>query len=388
LEDVDRIMGFAKLDGSDFQNNVQCLNFVSGLDNTSIQLMEVTPSILTALEQGETVTFRGQEADSAVLCTETLTYDVRSKETSNNLLVLPSSVIPDKKQEDGQTDRHVTHRQVVGMIQEYFEVLPARPRTYKLKELLSDNIFSGVECEDDDMHQGKKYTLSELRDCIQASDAQLRAGLYAIEACCVSGFWRLIDFDLRGQILDHMLGLCDEQGWPITCIPCAAVCDTLQDLYPRSVVLHILQCFSDCGPAEEEAEHYSLSEDKICRYYAENLLKETEKMCLEDFESAWQISVPESFKTSLYQLQGLALVDRESRPAVVRYFPVNTLPDNTQDRFDTLFMERPKWTLDEITPYIKDITTDKLGVGALLMKYCRGSMQNGVKVYNSKKTLS
>ena len=55
-------------------------------------------------------------------------------------------------------------------------------------------------------------------------------------------------------------------------------------------------------------------------------------------------------------------------------------------RFNYLFDRRKKWTLDEISPYVSDLTTDKLDVGALLTKYSRASMHNGVKVFSSRRT--
>ena len=58
----------------------------------------------------------------------------------------------------------------------------------------------------------------------------------------------------------------------------------------------------------------------------------------------------------------------------------------TSPRFDYLFDTRKKWTLEEISPYVCDLTTDKLDVGALLTKYSRASMHNGVKVFSSRRT--
>ena len=36
----------------------------------------------------------------------------------------------------------------------------------------------------------------------------------------------------------------------------------------------------------------------------------------------------------------------------------------------------------------RDLVTEKLSIGAMLTKYTRSSMLNGIKVYNSKKPLS
>ena len=49
----------------------------------------------------------------------------------------------------------------------------------------------------------------------------------------------------------------------------------------------------------------------------------------------------------------MALMDRDSKPPVIRYFPETQLPEGMEERFDVLFRTKEKWTAQEITPYIK-----------------------------------
>ena len=51
--DVERILGFAKLERGDFLATVQCLSFEAQLDNESVQLMEVDKVILDHLKAGD-----------------------------------------------------------------------------------------------------------------------------------------------------------------------------------------------------------------------------------------------------------------------------------------------------------------------------------------------
>ena len=67
------------------------------------------------------------------------------------------------------------------------------------------------------------------------------------------------------------------------------------------------------------------------------------------------------FKADLNQLQGLSLVDNEQ----IRHFPENKLPINVQERLALLFNTKTKWSLDEITPFMTNMTTHKLNVKAL-----------------------
>ena len=101
----------------------------------------------------------------------------------------------------------------------------------------------------------------------------------------------------------------------------------------------------------------------------------------------WQESLPiiddeneENFKVEIKQLEGLALVDQEQ----IRFFPESKLPINIQERLVVLFDTKEKWTLDEITPFVINLTTQKLNVKALLTKYARASRVNGVQLFSSK----
>ena len=77
---------------------------------------------------------------------------------------------------------------------------------------------------------------------------------------------------------------------------------------------------------------------------------------------------------------GLALVTKDQ----IRYFPEANLPIVIQDRLSILFSTKEKWTLDEITPFVINMTTPKLNVKALLTKYARGTRVNGEQVFCSK----
>lgn len=57
-------------------------------------------------------------------------------------------------------------------------------------------------------------------------------------------------------------------------------------------------------------------------------------------------SISSSFK-------GLALVDKSSRPETISLLNVEDLPEDNQERFNSLFAIREKWTEADIAPYIQ-----------------------------------
>jgi sister chromatid cohesion protein DCC1 len=58
-------------------------------------------------------------------------------------------------------------------------------------------------------------------------------------------------------------------------------------------------------------------------------------------------------QTSEKYLEGIALMDRNSKPEVIWYFSEIDLPEDINERIRILFQTREKWTLDEIRPYIQ-----------------------------------
>nr|XP_003480246.1 sister chromatid cohesion protein DCC1 [Cavia porcellus] len=153
------------------------------------------------------------------------------------------------------------------------------------------------------------------------------------------------------------------------------------------MIEHCLKCYGRKYVDEGEV-YFELSADKICRATAQMLLQNAVKFNLAEFQAVWQQSVPEGMVTSLDQLKGLALVDRHSRPEIIFLLKVDDLPEGNQERFNALFSVREKWTEEDIAPYIQDLCGEKQTIGALLTKYSRSSVQNGVKVYNSRRPLS
>lgn len=84
VEDVDKVIVHAKLEVSDLLPVSQIVNFSTELlDQTKVKFMEVDAKLAETLAVGDTLTFRGDGEDNAVLCTDHSTYDIKEAETSN-----------------------------------------------------------------------------------------------------------------------------------------------------------------------------------------------------------------------------------------------------------------------------------------------------------------
>eukprot|EP00057_Strongylocentrotus_purpuratus_P001139 XP_001194603.3 PREDICTED: sister chromatid cohesion protein DCC1 [Strongylocentrotus purpuratus] len=231
-----------------------------------------------------------------------------------------------------------------------------------------------------------------LLDIVQAREGELRDELISMKACLIDGHWRVLDFDYESQVLTHILSLVQENSWSYDEVPLEETLSTLENLEPRPILEHCLKCCGDFtrGKNDDGSEEamYSLDPDKVCRLFAEMLLRPADKFNLTEFLEVWQQSVPEGMVTTEQQLKGLALIDRSCSPPVTWHFPLSDLPENERERFDVLFKTKERWTLDEITSYIEDLSTEKLSVGALLQRNCRTSLNAaGIRVYNTKRPI-
>jgi len=83
-------------------------------------------------------------------------------------------------------------------------------------------------------------------------------------------------------------------------------------------------------------------------------------------------------------LSGIAFLESETQPAVIRYFPVQNLSEDIKVRFEELFEAKDRWSLEEITPYIEPLTVGKLTVSVLVMKHARSFSSSGVKYFTRK----
>jgi len=96
----------------------------------------------------------------------------------------------------------------------------------------------------------------------------------------------------------------------------------------------------------------------------------------------WELSLKYDFKPLLEMLEGIAIID--SKNNMIKYFPLTNLPGSDDQRFESLFSFKPKWSHQEILPYIKDLFIPGSSIDQLLTKYTRISSSLGETFYSSK----
>ncbi|KAG9328989.1 hypothetical protein JZ751_013485 [Albula glossodonta] len=387
LEEVQATTKIAKLKQEDLQPTIHCLSFSDHVSSGDYCLMELDEMLCKHIESGKSLVVRGDKDEYAVLCSEDKTYDLKIADTSNLLLLIPGCKTPDQLPAD-QGSPHLVHSQIWGFSNSYWELRRQRPKLKKLKKLLMESPYEGSPLSQEPASSEQKYTMEDLLERIQASEEEILAQLDRIHACKIDGFWRILDFDYEMKLLGHVTQLVDSESWAFSKVPLSICLQELGPLEPQEMIEHCLNCYGRRYTDEEGEVCFALNEDRVCQATARMLLQNAVKFNLREFQEVWQQSVPEGMSTRLDQLRGVALLDRTSRPETVCLLRVEDLPEDTVERFTCLFSMREKWTEDDITPYIQDLCGEKQTTGALLTKYARSSMQNGVKVYNSRRPVA
>ncbi|XP_047455359.1 sister chromatid cohesion protein DCC1 [Mugil cephalus] len=386
LEEVKATLEIAKLKEEDLQGTIHCLSFGENVSSADYCLMELDDTLCKHIEAGQSLVIRGDKDERAVLCSDDKTYDLKIADTSNVLLFVPDCRTPDQLS-SSQDNAHVVHAQIWGFCNSYWELRKQRPKLKKLKKLLLENPYEGPTLRGQEENTENRYTMEDLLERIQASEEELKTHLETIHACQIDGYWRVLDFDYEMKLLGHVTQLVDSESWSFNKVPLQTSLEELAPLEPREMIEHCLNCYGERYTENDEV-FYALSEDKVCRGIALMLLQNAVKFNLSEFQEVWQQSVPEGMSTRLDQLKSLALVDRNSHPETICLLRVEDLSEDTVERFNHLFTLREKWTEEDITPYIQDLCGEKQTTGALLTKYARSSMQNGIKVFNSRRPVA
>ncbi|XP_043544908.1 sister chromatid cohesion protein DCC1 isoform X1 [Chiloscyllium plagiosum] len=384
LPQIRATLQVAKLDPSELKPTVQCLSFSERCSSEDYCLMEVDETLCKHIESGQSLIIRGDMDEHAVLCSEDKTYDLKIADTSNMLLIIPDCKTPDQLGSESSSE-HLIHCQIYGFAKSYWELKRTRPKLKKLKKLLMENQYEGPSSEKERNSTYSKYTKEDLMERIQASEQEIMQQLQQIHACRIEGYWRILEFEYEIKLLSHVTQLVDSESWSFSKIPLAICLQELEILEPREMIEHCLNCYGKRYTNEAEEVFYAINEDEVCKSIALMLLRNAVKFNLSEFEEVWQQSVPEGMSTRLDQLKGIALVDRNSRPQVIFQLNVEDLPENIQERFNSLFSIRAKWTEEDIAPYIQGLCGEKQTIGTLLTKYARSSMQNGMKVFSSRR---
>lgn len=362
--------------------------------------------MLAAIESGDKLQFKGGLNEKVVICTSSKTYEVRNAEQSNSLLVVPNLLLGpetndgivesppsgainkslDKSLEDDENmssqlseEHEIQHKKILNIFYNYLECKPTKPKSRKVHELLKLTMYSGPENEDS-TDRKSLFTHRQLLNTIQCSAAEFDELLVKLRCFEIDGFMRILDYTYEYRVVAAMLSLINENSWQSDEIELDETINALEGIIPSEITKNIFN-FYTCSL---DGGKFRYREDLVCRIVAQNVLVDDLKFHISEFVETCQSALPEGMTMDVQHLAGLAVFDRDCRQPWVRGLFEENLPMNLAERLKILFKQKPRWTFDEIAPFVEVFATANLSVTSLLAKSLRSLVENGVRYYLSK----
>ncbi|KAL5288164.1 DSCC1 family protein [Megaselia abdita] len=403
LEDVHEILKHAKVDEKTLTPLSQALYYPDE-ELPDLKLVELDPHLLAQIQEGNTLYFKGALDEKVVLCTDEKTYEVKTAEISNSLLVVPdlkfgqqtstsplkspknqkgnssfNNSLNDSTEED-HSNRTLEAKKVKKIFHEYFELKEIKPRYKKIGDLLQLTRYSGPENEFCIDHK-LLFTYDELFATTQCSRKEFNEGLRLYRAIELDGFFRMMDYEYEYRIVNQMVQLINENSWGLEHIDRNSTYKSLVGIAPKEIVEGLFEIYTTHS---EIIGKYKYREDLVARIVAQNILQPGLKFHIDEFMSTWQEALPEGMSVDESYLRGLGVIDRESSSPYIKSLAAENMPTDIYERLKMLFKIKARWTLDEMSPYMEYFETVTMSVPTLLTKYARTLQVNGVRYFVSK----
>ncbi|KAG8746962.1 hypothetical protein FRC10_002761 [Ceratobasidium sp. 414] len=353
-------------------------------------LVELPPDIVDLVKQGKpNITIRGQPDDDAVFCTQDKTYALRSVTLSNNFLIVSAASGSALGSKSVETNDLV----ITGEAAEILELVPTVPR---LENILSH--LKGCEYHDDESDEEtyesnvndplrrRRVTLESLRATVQASDTELEDGLRKAKVLNLNGTLRPLPATYLAEILVTTLLTIASRGLPRPPkpIPLGELMVHLEDDFQHSpAVVEQVATWYGIVSGKGDKQTWEADIKGIVGDIGIGLLRRQDAQLEEQqFLMDWREQVGDLFAAhvDVALLEGNCLFTPilASRAAIdgissntLSYYPRSALPSDPAQRFQSLFLTRPKWRVEEVQTYLEDIAVDKKERERLMLKYTR-----------------
>ena len=223
---------------------------------------------------------------------------------------------------------------------------PIKPKLQSLRNMLARYPYKGNKFELSKEPAG--FTFTELKDTIQASEEEILCKLQELMAVKIKNRWRLLDVTFLFGWVSHLDSILRERQIALDDVSVDEVEDWMALYDVAEANSKCISLFMD-----QSAGGLRWNQVAVSQLFALYLLPEMRAFDSRDFFNAWQQSMPVGVKTCEEYLYGVALVDYDSTPTLVKYLPEFELPEDINERLEVLFRTKAKWTLQAITPYIQ-----------------------------------
>ncbi|CAE7206119.1 unnamed protein product [Rhizoctonia solani] len=357
-------------------------------------LVELPPDIVELAKQGQAnLSIRGRPDDEAVLCTQSKTYAIRSVALSNSVLIMSNGGSNSKPCDSAieLLEPNETNTLVIsGEVSEILELVPTVPRLESVLKHLRGCEWNDDESDEEtyesnvnDPLRRRRVTLDELRDLVQASDLELEEGLRKAKILNLSGTLRPLPASSLTEILVTLLLTIASTGLPRPPkpIPLLKLIQNIEDEFQVNpdIMEHIASWYG-VVTGKGDKRMWQADIKAIIGDIGVGILRRAEEHVEQvELVERWKEQVGDMFTEhiDITLLDGNCLSTpiahtKSGEPSnTLIYYPRSALPTDVAQRFQALFLTRPKWKVEDIGIYLEDIAVDKKERDRLMLKYTR-----------------
>lgn len=339
------------------------------------------------------LTIKGRYDDQAVLVTDTQTLALRAVSQSNSLLLCSIDAARPSCSRDGDEAPSKPALYLRSNVTDTLELAPVVPRLDRLLGLLKASQYEG-EDEEERRSTGaarpvRKYTLKQLKSIVQASPAELEAGLIHHHILEMDGYMRHISPAWTVSALQILISHLDLHALIPDNVPLQETVDALDTVHGlrRQVVTALLTQFFGARNTTDPTS-VTLDSKAIVHFLGVQALKSTARIGipLNDFVRTWHESCLSPDFRALAQLDlvsGYYILTPSPSPSVslypnpasikIQFYSRHELPTDPAARFQDLFLTRPSWLAADLLPFIDDLALNDKKKDSLLLKFTRAS---------------
>lgn len=332
------------------------------------------------------LTIKGRYDDQAVLVTDTQTLALRAVSQSNSLLLCSIDAAPCSSGGEAGPSKPALYLR--SNVTDTLELAPVVPRLDRLIGLLKASQYDGEDARTS-AKSVRKYTLKQLKSIVQASPAELEAGLIQHHVIEMDGYMRHISPAWTVSALQMLISHLDLHALIPDNVPLHETIEALSSVHGlnKQVVTALLtQFFGSRNTTNPDS--VALDPKAIVHFLGVHSLKSTARIAipLSRFMKTWHdtcLSPDFNSLASLDLLSGYYLLTPSPSPGVslypntasvkIQFYSRHELPADPAARFQDLFLTRPAWIAADLLPFVDDLALNDKKKDSLLLKFTRAS---------------
>ena len=221
----------------------------------------------------------------------------------------------------------------------------------------------------------------EVLERVQASDSEVREYLKKIYAFEYRGYWRIFDEEYRVEALKNVMYALMKHNWEVVTV--RLVSQEIPEI-PYEVLAALLRTIGDL-----EQEVFTPNRLQIYQMCAIDLFISNQEYFAEEFVTAFkkvtELTIYRRYLSNFKLediLQGIAIQRTNKHRATIKYLPRYQMTYNFEDRLQTLFSLKEKWSEGELGVYLSDVSA--LSMPQLLLKYTKKVIEGNSVMYTGK----